>query len=124
MHNRVLNTVLIVALVALAASAIHAPHWPGMLFGMHEPTGMAANSMVPGPTGAAFHTAEASAKEVWCSVEAVAPALFQVPLTLLATGLVLAITVLAPTIGLIPSRTKPPPLVGSRLRATLQVFRN
>jgi hypothetical protein len=111
---------LIVALMAVVASAIHAPHWPEMLFGMHQSTGMAERSM----TGAALHTAEASAEEVWCSVEAVTTVLFQVLLTMLATGVVQTIAVLAQAIWLVPSRTKPPPLVGARLRATLQVFRN
>jgi hypothetical protein len=122
-HN-VLQVVMIVVLVAVAASAIHAPHWPEMLLGMHESTGMVEHSLLPGPTGAAFQTAEASADEVWCSIEAVAPALVQVLLWLFATGLVLAIAVVAQAIGLEPSRTKPPPLFGARLRATLQVFRN
>jgi hypothetical protein len=123
--HKVLQAVLIVALLAVAASAIHAPHWPEMLFGMHGSSGIAEHSMVPGPPGAAFHTAEASsAEEIWCSVEAVAPALLQVLLTLVTTGLVLAIALVAQAIGLVPSRTKPPPLFGARLRASLQVFQN
>jgi hypothetical protein len=50
--------------------------------------------------------------------------LFHVLLTMLATGVVQTIAVLAQAIWLVPSRKKPPPLVGARLRATLQVFRN
>jgi hypothetical protein len=124
--QNVVQAALIVALVAVAASAIHVPHWPEMLFGMHESTGMAEDSMLPDTKGAAFHAAEAAAAEVWCSVEAVTRVLFQLllTLTLLVTSLLFTIPLLAQATGLLPSRTKPPPLVGGRLRATLQVFRN
>ena len=121
----------LLAVVALAvlATATHLPHLPGLLPGLQS-SSHGASALVCGSDGSMdrpeWAATSASSEEVWCSVEGVLPAAPHAVLGLLAAGAVvlavLAATHLARTAA--AARTKPPPLVGARLRAALQVYRN
>ncbi len=125
--RRLTMAIFVLATVSIAASATHAPHLAELLSGMHAPAhDQATLSHADSLSGPRLATADMSLEEVWCEVVGVAPPsphplVLQVGATaLLARTVVLvAQRVWAPD-----SRTKPPPLVGARLRATLQVFRN
>jgi len=119
-HGSTVPALLIVALIALTASATHAPHLPELLLGLHHRAAMVDQ----GVASVVLVTALGTGEEVWCSVEAVAPAVFHVLLMLTVTSLLFTIVVAGHGVWSLPNRTKPPPLVGRRLRATLQVFRN
>ena len=123
--RRMASLLVLTAALALAASSTHAPHLPELLGGMHTPQLAGRDTMMPAQVEAAprFAAADAAMQEVWCAVVGLAPTTQLLFLQIAATVL-LTVAFSAQRASSPGSRTKPPPVAGARLRATLQVFRN
>ena len=119
-HGPVAVSVLLLAGLAVVASATHAPHLPELLLGLHGAAGMAER----GVRSVVVEQADTSADELWCSVMALPPVTRQALPMLAAASTLLAAIRAARPVSSTRNRTKPPPLVGGRLRAALQVFLN
>jgi hypothetical protein len=124
--RRMASLLVLLAALGLAASSTHAPHLPELLGGMHPPQLPGHSSMEPARGAAAPHLAAADTvmHEVCCAVVGLTPTTAQLLFLQLAATVLLACAFGARRAWSPASRTKPPPLAGARLRATLQVFRN
>ena len=113
----------IVVVIAVVASATHLLHLPDVLPNAHKAAGMSRiDSMDPSLVG--LRGTEVSSEHPYCSVEGLLPPS--------ATALPLSGAFCAPSrlqleqseAWVYALRPQPPPMLGARLRATLQVYRN
>jgi hypothetical protein len=117
---------LVAPACAVAASGTHALHLPELFGAMHaselaQHDDVMATPMVATPAAAA---ADAAVHEMWCAVVALPPVTIKALVLQTAAALLFSLALGAQAAWSPGSRTKPPPLLGTRLRATLQVFRN
>lgn len=121
-----MTLLLALGLLAVVASSTHALHMPEFLLGMgmHHDPAQVERTTAPSGSSIAFVAAELSMDEIWCSVEAVQPTLAALVLALIATWFLGGDGLLIEHAWSPGRRTRPPPVVGARPRAALQVYRN
>jgi len=118
--------VAFVVALAITASSTHALHLPELIGSMRVGQGAEHQQMsADAESTPRYDSAEAPIHEIWCSVEALAPtATNQLFVLQVWTAVLVALAWCAQCAWSTAYRTKPPPLIGARLRATLQVFLN
>jgi hypothetical protein len=126
-ESRNLATLLaFVVALALAASSTHALHLPELIGSMRVGQGAEHQQMsADADNTPRYDATDAPIHDIWCSVEALAPtATNQLLVLQVWTDALVVLAWCTQCAWSTVYRTKPPPLIGRRLRATLQVFLN